>query len=44
MEGASTKSSTSPQRKLVTCFERSRDRGKAKSREAKTALKGLGTQ
>ena len=44
MEGASEKSYTSPQRKLVKFFERSRDRWKAKSREAKTALKRLGTQ
>lgn len=44
MEGTSEKSYTSPQRKLVKFFERSRDRWKAKSREAKTALKRLGTQ
>jgi chromosome segregation ATPase len=44
MEGASEKSYTSPQRKLVKFFERSRDRWKAKSREAKTALKRLGTR
>jgi chromosome segregation ATPase len=44
MEGASEKSYTSPQHKLVKCFERSRDRWKAKSREAKTVLKRLGTQ
>jgi lipopolysaccharide export system protein LptC len=44
MEGASEKSYTSPQRKLVKFFERSRDRWKAKSREAKTVLKRLGTQ
>lgn len=44
MEGASEKSYTSPQRKLVKFFERSRDRWKAKSRVAKTVLKRLGTR
>ena len=44
MAGATEKSYTSPQRKLVKCFERSRDRWKAKSRVAKTVLKGLGTR
>jgi chromosome segregation ATPase len=44
MEGANEKSDRSPQRKLVKFFARSRDRGKAKSREAKTALKRLGTR
>ncbi len=44
MEGASEKSYRSPQRKLVKFFERSRDRWKAKSREAKTVLKRLGTK
>lgn len=44
MEGASEKSYTSPQRKLVKFFERSRDRWKAKSRGAKTVLKRLGTR
>ena len=44
MEGANEKSYTSPQRKLVKFFERSRDRWKAKSRVAKTVLKRLGTR
>ncbi len=44
MEGAHEKSYTSPQRKLVKFFERSRDRWKAKSRVAKTVLKRLGTR
>jgi hypothetical protein len=44
MEGATEKNYTSPQRKLVKFFERSRDRWKAKSRVAKTVLKGLGTR
>lgn len=44
MAGTSEKSYTSPQRKLVKFFEHSRDRWKAKSREAKTVLKRLGTQ
>ena len=44
MEGATEKSYTSPQRKLVKFFERSRDRWKAKSRVAKTVLKRLGTR
>lgn len=44
MAGTSEKNYTSPQRKLVKFFEHSRDRWKAKSREAKTVLKRLGTQ
>jgi uncharacterized coiled-coil protein SlyX len=44
MEGANEKSYTSPPRKLVKFFERSRDRWKAKSRVAKTVLKRLGTR
>lgn len=44
MEGANEKSYTSPQRKLVKFFERSRDRWKAKSRIAKTVLKRVGTR
>lgn len=44
MEGATEKNYTSPQRKLVKFFERSRDRWKAKSRGAKTVLKRLGTR
>jgi len=44
MELANEKIYTSPQRKLVKFFERSRDRWKAKSRAAKTVLKRLGTR
>lgn len=44
MEPPSEKTSTSPQRKLVKFFARSRDQGKAKSRAAKTGLKRLGTR
>jgi lipopolysaccharide export system protein LptC len=44
MELTNEKIYTSPQRKLVKFFERSRDRWKAKSRAAKTGLKRLGTQ
>src|SRR5262249_61136308 len=44
MEPANEKIYTSPQRKLVKFFERSRDRWKAKSRAAKTVLKRLGTR
>ena len=44
MEPTNEKSYTSPQRKLVKFFERSRDRWKAKSRAAKTVLKRLGTR
>lgn len=44
MEPASEKTYSSPQRKLVKFFERSRDRWKAKSRTAKTGLKRLGTR
>ena len=42
MEATNEKSYTSPQRKLVKFFERSRDRWKAKSRAAKTVLKRVG--
>jgi hypothetical protein len=44
MEGEKEKGYRSPQRKLVKFFERSRDRGKAKSRVAKTVLKRQGTR
>ena len=44
MEPTQEKSDTSPQRKLVKFFERSRDRWKAKARAAKTGLKRLGTR
>lgn len=44
MEPANEKTYTSPQRKLVKFFERSRNRWKAKSRAAKTVLKRLGTR
>ena len=44
MEPPSEKTYTSPQRKLVKFFERSRDQWKAKSRAAKTGLKRLGTR
>ena len=44
MEGASEKSYTSPQRKLVKFFERGRNQWKAKSHAAKTVLKRLGTR
>lgn len=44
MELTNEKSSTSPQRKLVKCFEHSRDRWKAKSQAAKTVLKRVGTR
>jgi uncharacterized coiled-coil protein SlyX len=44
MEGATEKSYTSPQRKLVKFFEHSRDRWKAKSRVAKSVLKQLGAR
>lgn len=44
MAPANEKTYTSPQRKLVKFFERSRDRWKAKSRAAKTVLKRLGTR
>jgi chromosome segregation ATPase len=43
MEPGNEKTDSSPQRNLVKFFERSRDRGKAKSRTAKTVLKRLGT-
>jgi uncharacterized coiled-coil protein SlyX len=42
MEPTNEKIYTSPQGKLVKFFEHSRDRWKAKSRAAKTALKRLG--
>lgn len=41
MEPANEKTYTSPQRKLVKFFERSRNRWKAKSCAAKTVLKRL---
>jgi lipopolysaccharide export system protein LptC len=44
MEPTNEKIYTSPQRKLVKFFERSRDRWKAKSQAAKTGLKRLGTR
>ena len=44
MESLNEKIYTSPQRKLVKFFERSRDRWKAKSQAAKTVLKRLGTR
>jgi chromosome segregation ATPase len=44
MEPANEKTYTSPQRKLVKFFERSRNQWKAKSRAAKTVLKRLGTR
>ena len=44
MEPANEKNYTSPPRKLVKFFERSRDQWKAKSRVAKTGLKRLGTR
>lgn len=44
METTTEKTYTSPQRKLVKFFERSRDKWKAKSRAAKTVLKRLGTR
>ena len=43
-EGANEKSYTSPQRKLVKFFERSRDRWQAKSRVAQTVLNRVGTR
>lgn len=44
MEAAHEKTYSSPQRKLVKFFERSRNQWKAKSQAAKTMLKRLGTQ
>ena len=44
MEATSEKSYSSPPRKLVKFFERSRNRWKAKSQTAKTVLKRLGTR
>lgn len=44
MAPANEKTYTSPQRKLVKFFERSRDQWKAKSRTAKRVLKRLGTR
>jgi len=44
MEPGQEKLYTSPQRKLVKFFERSRNQWKAKSRAAKTVLKQLGTR
>lgn len=44
MEPVNKKTYTSPQRKLVKCFERRRDQWKAKSRAAKTGRKRLGTR
>ena len=44
MEPVHEKSYTSPQRKLVTFFERSREGWKAKARAAKTVLQRLGTR
>ena len=44
MEATREKIYSSPQRKLVKFFERSRDQWKAKSQTAKTVLKRLGTR
>jgi peptidoglycan hydrolase CwlO-like protein len=44
MEAVQEKTYSSPQRKLVKFFERSRNRWKAKSHAAKTVLKRLGTR
>ena len=44
MDPGTKKTYTSPPRKLVKFFERSRDQWKAKSRAAKTGLKRLGTR
>lgn len=44
MEATPEKTYSSPQRKLVKFFERSRNRWKAKSQAAKTVLKRLGTR
>ena len=44
MEPMNEKIYTSPQRKLVKFFERSRNQWKAKSQAAKRVLKGVGTR
>jgi len=44
MEAGNEKTYSSPQRKLVKFFERSRNQWKAKSHAAKTGLKQLGTR
>ena len=44
MESTDEKTYSSPQRKLVKFFERSRNQWKAKSQTAKTGLKRLGTR
>jgi len=44
MEASHEKTYSSPQRKLVKFFERSRSRWKAKSQAAKTVIKRLGTR
>lgn len=44
MEATHEKTSSSPQRKLVKFFERSRTQWKAKAGTAKTVLKRLGTR
>jgi uncharacterized coiled-coil protein SlyX len=44
MESTKERIYTSPQRKLVKFFERSRNQWKAKSRAAKTVLNRLGTR
>jgi len=44
MEAGNEKTYSSPQRKLVKFFERSRNQWKAKSHAAKTVLKRLGTR
>ena len=44
MEATSEKTYSSPQRKLVKFFERSRNQWKAKAGAAKTVLKRLGTR
>ncbi len=44
MEAGNEKTYSSPQRKLVKFFERSRNQWKAKSQAAKTGLKQLGTR
>ena len=44
MEATNGKTYSSPPRKLVKFFERSRNQWKAKAGAAKTVLKGLGTR
>lgn len=44
MQAGNTKTYSSPQRKLVKFFERSRDQWKAKSQVAKRVLKRVGTR